>query len=253
MMSPRPHRTEIGKPLPSALPRVVRSGVTPNRSCAPPGACRKPVMISSKIRSVPASVHASRSVSRNPGSGSTTPALWKTGSRITAAIVSPSRRSDLADARRVVVLADHHEVADGRRDARRRRDRCRIAVIVGGEVVAPRDVVVPAVVVALELEDALAAGERPREPDGVERRLGAGAAEDDPLGRRDHLDEPLSELDLERVRGRERHAMLVHRATCSGIDRADRYVRAGRRRTTSGSRRTRCRRRRGCVTPAPGS
>ena len=90
--------------------------------------------------------------------------------------------------------------------------------LVGREVVAPRDVVVPAVVVALELEDALAAGERPREPDRVERRLGAGAAEDDPLGGRDHLDEPLGELDLERVGRRERHAVLVHRPHRGRVD-----------------------------------
>ena len=96
MTSARPARTEIGKPLPSALPIVVRSGVTPKRAWAPPGPWRKPVITSSKIRSVPAAVQASRSASRKPGSGSTTPALWKTGSTITAAIVSPSLGEELA-------------------------------------------------------------------------------------------------------------------------------------------------------------
>ena len=76
---------------------------------------------------------------------------------------------------------------------------------------APGNVVVPAVVVALELHDPLAAGEAPSQPDRVVRRLRAGAAEDDAFGRRDHGDEPLGQLDLERVCGGEADAVLVHR------------------------------------------
>ena len=111
----------------------------------------------------------------------------------------------------VVVLADEDQVADRGRHPRRRRDRGRDrAALVGREVVAPRHVVVPAVVVALELEDPFAAGEAAGEPDGVVGGLRPGAAEHDSLGGWDHPDEPLGELDLERVRRRERDAMLVH-------------------------------------------
>ena len=35
------------------LPRIVRSGVTPSRSCAPPRATRKPEITSSKTSSAP--------------------------------------------------------------------------------------------------------------------------------------------------------------------------------------------------------
>ena len=57
-----------GGPLSTPIfPSVVKSGVTPNRVCAPPRATRKPVMTSSKISRAPCSVHSSRSPSRNPG------------------------------------------------------------------------------------------------------------------------------------------------------------------------------------------
>ena len=47
---------------------------------------RKPVMISSKIKSDPCSRVMARRCSRNPGWGGTTPMLPATGSTITAAI-----------------------------------------------------------------------------------------------------------------------------------------------------------------------
>ena len=129
-----------------------------------------------------------------------------------AAMVAPSRGQEIADAGGVVVLADQDQVADGGRDAGRCGDRRRhIARVVGREVVAPGDIVVPAVIVALELQDPLPTGEPPGEPDRVECRLGAGAAEDDSLGGRDHPDEPLGQLHFERVGGREGDAVIVHR------------------------------------------
>ena len=76
----------------------------------------------------------------------------------------------------------------------------------------------PAVVVALELEDALPTRERPRQPDGVVGRLGARAAEDDALRRGQHADEPLGKLDFVWVRGRERDAAVGHGADHGRVD-----------------------------------
>ena len=53
-----------GKPLAMALPKVEMSGVTPNNCCAPPGARRKPVITSSKMRMAPCLVQAARTPSR---------------------------------------------------------------------------------------------------------------------------------------------------------------------------------------------
>ncbi len=164
-------------------------------------------------------MQASRSASRKPGSGRTTPCVVEDR-------LDDHRRDrvalageQLADAVRVVVLADLDEVAHGGRDpGRGRGGRGHAAALVGREMMAPGDVVVPAVVVALELEDPLPARVAARQPDRVIRRLGPGAAEHDPLGRRDHPDQPLGQLDLERVGGRERHAVLVHGAHHGGVD-----------------------------------
>ena len=51
-------------PLPMALPKVVRSGLTPAICWNPPSACRKPVMTSSKISTLPRAAVSSRSPSR---------------------------------------------------------------------------------------------------------------------------------------------------------------------------------------------
>ena len=71
------------------LPSVVMSGVTPYRDCAPPSATRNPVITSSKISTVPFSLHRSRKACKKPGRGGTQPMLPATGSRITAASLSP--------------------------------------------------------------------------------------------------------------------------------------------------------------------
>ena len=68
------------------LPMVVRSGVTPQYSCAQPLAMRKPVMTSSKVRRAPSALVISRRPSRNSLSGTMNPELPTTGSRITPAI-----------------------------------------------------------------------------------------------------------------------------------------------------------------------
>ena len=56
-----------GSPPERILASVVRSGVMPSASCAPPGATRKPVTTSSKISSAPARRVSSRSAATNDG------------------------------------------------------------------------------------------------------------------------------------------------------------------------------------------
>ena len=60
MTSARPAMAPTGMPPPRILPRVVRSGVTPTYSWAPPKASRNPVMTSSKMSTAPRLVVSSR-------------------------------------------------------------------------------------------------------------------------------------------------------------------------------------------------
>jgi hypothetical protein len=53
-----------GSPPPSALARVMRSGLTPERSVTPPAATASPVFTSSKIRTMPWRRVISRTASR---------------------------------------------------------------------------------------------------------------------------------------------------------------------------------------------
>ena len=89
MISARPPNAASGSPPPAILPRIVRSGVTPKRSCAPPRATRKPVITSSKTSSAPAASQSIRSASRKPGAGGTQPMFPATGSTRIAASPSP--------------------------------------------------------------------------------------------------------------------------------------------------------------------
>jgi len=57
MISVLPAKQATGYPFPRDFAKVARSGVTPNRSWAPPGATRKPVFTSSRIRRIPWSEH----------------------------------------------------------------------------------------------------------------------------------------------------------------------------------------------------
>ncbi len=77
------------------LPSVVRSGVTPNSSCAPPAATRKPVMTSSKMSSAPTRSHSARSPARKPSTGGTRPMLAAIGSTMTHAVRSSSAGTTL--------------------------------------------------------------------------------------------------------------------------------------------------------------
>ncbi len=62
----------------------------PYSACAPPSATRKPVITSSKISTLPCRSHTARSVSRNPGAGSTQFMLPATGSTMMQAISLPT-------------------------------------------------------------------------------------------------------------------------------------------------------------------
>src|SRR5436190_1861496 len=65
--SARPTSAAPGSPPATAFARHVMSAVTPKYSCAPPGASRKPVTTSSKIRTTPFSFVSWRSALRNAG------------------------------------------------------------------------------------------------------------------------------------------------------------------------------------------
>ncbi len=69
MTSRRPPKAPTGSPPPITLPKHQRSGVAPDQPVAPAGPSRKPVMTSSRSRRAPLALQASRSPSRNPGSG----------------------------------------------------------------------------------------------------------------------------------------------------------------------------------------
>ena len=90
MSSTLPARAASGSPPPITLPNVQRSGWTPKSGAAPERATRKPVITSSKIKSVPAASQADRNRVRYSGSGSTRPMFAATGSTMTQATSSPS-------------------------------------------------------------------------------------------------------------------------------------------------------------------
>ncbi len=62
----------------------------PYFSCAPPRETRKPVMTSSQMKIAPAWRVSSRSASRKPGRGTSTPMLPTTGSTMAQAVSLPS-------------------------------------------------------------------------------------------------------------------------------------------------------------------
>ncbi len=89
MISRLPPKAPTGMPPPMIFPSVVRSGRTPETSCTPPRATRKPVMTSSKISTAPCRSQTLRSASRKPGAGSTMFMLPAMGSTMMQAICSP--------------------------------------------------------------------------------------------------------------------------------------------------------------------
>mmetsp|Transcript_202 Transcript_202/g.733 ORF Transcript_202/g.733 Transcript_202/m.733 type:complete len:245 (+) Transcript_202:131-865(+) len=86
MISRRPPYAPTGSPPPMTLPIVVRSGVTPQYSCAHPLLILNPVMTSSNVKSAPSAVVISRRPSRKDLSGTMKPELPTTGSKMTPAI-----------------------------------------------------------------------------------------------------------------------------------------------------------------------
>ena len=97
--------------------------------------------------------------------------------------------------RRLVERRDEHRLAGLRRHA----DRVGLRMRVVGRRArhrAPQAVVVHAVPRAFELQDLVAARERARDAQRIERRLGAGARVVDDVGAGNRLDEPLREHDL---------------------------------------------------------
>ena len=172
------------------LPITVMSAGTPSSSCAPPRATRKPVITSSRTSSAPDESASSRSRSRNPGSGGTTPMFAGTGSaRIAAGRVLGDRGLDRLG---VVPGDDHRRGRSGLGDARRGRDA-------GGRQARPglgEQAVDVAVVGAGELDELLASGRRAGQADRAHRRLGARARHPQHLDRREAIGDLGGQLDL---------------------------------------------------------
>ena len=213
--SPRraPPKAASGSPPPTILPRIVRSGRTPKRACAPPRATRKPVITSSKTSSAPVASHSIRRPSRKPGAGGTQPMFPATGSTRIAASPSPYRSTAAAVRVEVVVGDDDRVGGHAGGHARRRRDAERREPGAG----ARQEGVGVAVVAAVELDHTVAASERPREPDRRHRRLGARRDEPDALDRRHRVDDLGRQLDL--ALGRSAEGRPVERGLAHGLDR----------------------------------
>ena len=96
----RPPTAASGRPPPTTLPKIERSGVMPKRACAPPTPTRKPVMTSSNTSSAPCRVQRSRSPSRKPAAGGTSPMLAAIGSTRIAATSAPCSASAASSAAR---------------------------------------------------------------------------------------------------------------------------------------------------------
>ena len=121
---------------------------------------------------------------------------------------------DALERGRVVPCADDQGARDRRRHAVRpwrRRGRIGRAPLGRPGMARPVDRVRPAVVVALEAEDLLPAGERAGEPDRVLHALRAGVAEPQQVDRRHPLGHGRRGLALEIVGEREERAALAQR------------------------------------------
>src|SRR4029453_9128417 len=110
-------------------------------SVAPPAAIVRPVLTSSKMRTIPRRFVNSRTASRYPGSGGTIPRFIIAASMMTQAGAAPP--GPRPSSSRPPPRRDH-----------------------------PRIVV--AVVRADDLDDRVASGQPPGDPDGIHRRFGAG-------------------------------------------------------------------------------
>ncbi len=211
-----------------------------------------PVFTSSKIRTIPWAVASSRTRSRKPGSGGTTPMLYWIGSTMMAAISPSVALEDGLQRLGIVERGDDRVRQPGARDAGRGRNRVRgvhRAHQGGRGHDADQDVVVVAVVPALELHDLVASGEAAGDPDGVHRDLGPRVAEADEVHPEAAADLLGGDRGLLRGEGEDRAPARPARGPLprppDGCGR-----RRGPRRPCR-SRCTRCRRRPRSASPAP--
>ena len=86
MISFRAAKAPTGSPPPMTFPKVTISAAILRRSCAPPGAKRKPVITSSKISRLSCFEVISFNPSKKPDCGGIQPIFPATGSMIMAAI-----------------------------------------------------------------------------------------------------------------------------------------------------------------------
>ena len=185
------------------LPRIVRSGITPSRSCAPPRATRKPEITSSKTSRAPAASRLAQKLEE---------ARLRRDHAHVRRVGLAQERSDLAlgerALNRLAVVPGHNECVGGLRGghARARRNALGREPRAGvGE--QPVDVTV---VGAGELHDPVPARRGARETHGAHRRLGARRGHAHHLRGRDARADLLRELDL--CLGRRAEA----RAGCGG-------------------------------------
>jgi hypothetical protein len=211
MMSRRPPKAPTGMPPPITLPSVVRSGVMPNRPCAPTGPTRKPVITSSKISTAPCCVHSVRI------------ALEEGARRHDEVHVADHRLDDDAgDAvamaaearfellRRVVV---EHQRVPG--EVGRHAARTRVAEGERAGTGLHQQAVGVAVVAALELHDRVTPGEAARQADGTHGRFGAGTDQTHLFDRRHALAQHFRHQYFRFRRRTERKpadSRLLHRA-----------------------------------------
>ena len=178
--SRRPATAEIGKPLAIALAKVARSGVTPNSCWPPPGPTRKPDTISSKIRTTPWRLRDLAQALE----------VARRGRDVAAPERFDDDRGDVAPRepgldRLEVVPGQDHGVLD-RRGVLAGREVAQPLVAAGRDVrrgpAGRRRRVDPAVVVALELDDDVAAGRAAGDAERQLDRLAAGVREPHHLG-----------------------------------------------------------------------
>jgi hypothetical protein len=188
-MSARPPNAASGKPPPTILPSVVRSGRTPNTPWAPFGADpERDDLVEDQDRSDPIGVIAEEAQEGWIGRPDAARALDRLDDD--RGHVALSAGEAALDPVGVVPRQLDDEVGNAVGDAGRVGESR-----VVGPVVGPR-----------ELGEERATGEGAGGPDGEHRRLRPGIGEPDSLHRRQPAPDLLGELDLDLGRGGERGA-----------------------------------------------